>query len=71
MKIKVIKPKSATVQVRKPDGALLDVEGEALPLSAFWLRRIAEGDLEVSDIHVQKTELGDVAPAIKPTKAEK
>jgi hypothetical protein len=71
MKIKVIKPKSKTVQVRKPDGTLLASEGETVPLSAFWLRRIAEGDLEVSEILVPKTELVDVAPAIKPTKAEK
>ncbi|EMH4029451.1 DUF2635 domain-containing protein [Serratia marcescens] len=71
MKTKQIKPKSEAVQVRKPDGSLLAAAGEPLPMTAFWLRRIAEGDLVVSDIPVPTTELVDVAPAAKPTKAEK
>nr|WP_213680120.1 DUF2635 domain-containing protein [Serratia marcescens] len=71
MKKKLIKPRKA-LQVRKPDGSLLADDGEVLALSAFWLRRIAEGDLEVSDIPVPKIETAHVTEsAPKSTKAEK
>lgn len=64
MKTKHLKPRGS-VNVRKPDGSYLKTEGEDLPLSAYWLRRIAEGDLDVTD----------VAPvtvtATKSTKTEK
>ncbi|NBJ36620.1 DUF2635 domain-containing protein [Serratia fonticola] len=71
MKTKHLKPKGS-IQVRKPDGKHLATEGENLPLTAYWLRRIAEGDLEVSDLPALKTDVATVTePVTKPTKAEK
>lgn len=70
MKIKTLKPK-AGVRVRKPDGAYLDAAGEDLALTSFWLRRIAEGDLNVSDIQPHQKDVAIAEqPATKPT-AEK
>ncbi|ATA26585.1 hypothetical protein BIY26_08930 [Brenneria goodwinii] len=62
MKTKHLKPKGS-VKVRKPDGTYLKDDGEDLPLSSYWLRRIAEGDLEVTDVAT--------VPVTKSTKAEK
>nr|WP_113865481.1 DUF2635 domain-containing protein [Brenneria salicis]NMN90530.1 uncharacterized protein DUF2635 [Brenneria salicis ATCC 15712 = DSM 30166]RBP64860.1 uncharacterized protein DUF2635 [Brenneria salicis ATCC 15712 = DSM 30166]RLM31579.1 hypothetical protein BHG07_04795 [Brenneria salicis ATCC 15712 = DSM 30166] len=62
MKTKHLKPKGG-VKVRKPAGTYLKDDGEDLPLSSYWLRRIAEGDLEVTDVVT--------VPATKSTKAEK
>lgn len=71
MKTKNLKPKGG-VRVRKPDGTYLDAEGENLLLSAYWLRRIAEGDVAVSDLATPKTEVAPVEPAApKSTKTEK
>lgn len=71
MKMKLITP-SPTLQVRKPDGALLAPDGESLALTAFWLRRQSEGDVTVSDFPVPETPVADAqAPAVKSTKAEK
>lgn len=65
MKTKNLKPKG-DVHVRKPDGTYLATEGESLSLSAYWLRRIAEGDVDVSDHATQKPEsdvaVSDAAP---------
>ncbi|EGK8325543.1 DUF1320 domain-containing protein [Escherichia coli] len=36
------------VRVRKPDGAHLSPEGERLDVCAYWLRREAEGDVEIT-----------------------
>ncbi|MBA5235286.1 DUF2635 domain-containing protein [Pectobacterium aroidearum] len=63
MKIKHLKPKGG-VNVRKPDGDYLNGEGEDLPLSSYWLRRIAEGDIAVTDV-------ARLPAATKSTKAEK
>ncbi|RLM27507.1 hypothetical protein BIY29_02385 [Brenneria alni] len=64
MKTKHLKPKGGVgVKVRKPDGTYLKDDGEDLPLSSYWLRRIAEGDLEVTDVVT--------VTATKSTKAEK
>lgn len=72
MKMKLIKPSQKALQVRKPDGSLLDFEGEPLALTAFWLRRQGEGDVTVSDFPVPETPVAEAeAPAAKPTKAEK
>ncbi|WP_209634600.1 DUF2635 domain-containing protein [Serratia sp. PL17] len=59
MKTKNLKPKG-DVHVRKPDGTYLATEGESLSLSAYWLRRIAEGDVAVSDLTTPQSE-GNVA----------
>lgn len=34
-------------RVRKPDGSLLDEQGESVVWSSFWLRRHRDGDVEV------------------------
>ncbi|WP_230201854.1 DUF2635 domain-containing protein [Serratia marcescens] len=70
--MKLIKPSQKALQVRKPDGSLLDSEGEPLALTAFWLRRQGEGDVTVSDFPVLEIPVADAqAPAVKSTKAEK
>ncbi|WP_261278660.1 DUF2635 domain-containing protein [Serratia ficaria] len=70
--MKLIKPSQETLQVRKPDGSLLAPKGEALALTAFWLRRQGEGDVTVSDFPVPEIPVADAqAPAVKSTKAEK
>lgn len=63
MKTKHLKPKGG-VKVRKPDGAYLNDDGEDIPLSSYWLRRIAEGDIAVTDV-------ASLSAATKSTKAEK
>ncbi|EMO4453391.1 TPA: DUF2635 domain-containing protein [Klebsiella pneumoniae] len=50
---KHIKPARAGLQVRKADGQHLNPEGEALPVSAWWLRREAEGDVVITDIQAE------------------
>ncbi|HCJ7758097.1 TPA: DUF2635 domain-containing protein [Citrobacter freundii] len=50
MTMKRIKPARAGLNVRRPDSELLGAKGEDLPLTAYWLRRQAEGDVVISDI---------------------
>lgn len=50
---KHIKPARAGLQVRKADGQHLNPEGEMLPVSAYWYRREAEGDVVITDIKVE------------------
>jgi len=50
---KYIKPARAGLQVRKADGQRLNPEGEELPVSAWWLRREAEGDVVISNIQAE------------------
>lgn len=50
---KQIKPARAGLQVRKADGQRLNPEGEELPVSAWWLRREAEGDVVITDIQAE------------------
>lgn len=47
---KYIKPARAGLLVRKADGQRLSPEGETLPMSAWWHRRAAEGDVIIADI---------------------
>ena len=47
---KQIKPAREGLKVRKPGGEHLNPEGEALPLSAWWHHRAAEGDVIIADI---------------------
>lgn len=44
MKIHV-KPTKPSVKVRKPDGKYLAEQGEEVTKSAFWVRRINDGDV--------------------------
>ncbi|EOX0566381.1 MULTISPECIES: DUF2635 domain-containing protein [Klebsiella] len=50
---KHIKPARAGLQVRKADGQRLNPGGEELPVSAWWLRREAEGDVVISNIQAE------------------
>ena len=43
-----IKPKEG-LEIRKPDLSFLRKEGERLPLSPFWLRRKAQGEVLISE----------------------
>lgn len=40
-----IKPAKEGISVPKPDGGRLKVEGEKVKRSAFWVRRLHEGDV--------------------------
>ncbi|WP_275183613.1 DUF2635 domain-containing protein [Citrobacter freundii] len=46
----LIKPAREGLRVRKSNGEYLKPEGENLPMSAWWHRRQAEGDVTVTDI---------------------
>lgn len=50
---KHIKPTRAGLQVRKADGQRLSPEGETLPVSAYWYRREAEGDVVITNIQTE------------------
>ncbi|MGY3873499.1 DUF2635 domain-containing protein [Aeromonas dhakensis] len=65
-----LKPKEG-LTIRKPDGSKLAAEGERVPRTSFWLKRLADGDvLTVEEAQADKE---DVKPAAKATnkKAEK
>lgn len=65
-----LKPKEG-LTIRKPDGSKLAAEGERVPRTSFWLKRLADGDvLPVEEAQADKE---DVKPAAKATnkKAEK
>lgn len=40
-----VKPKKEDVLVRKPDGTHLNKKGEKVKRTAFWVRRINDGDV--------------------------
>lgn len=40
-----IKPTKVGVNVAKPDGAKLKAEGETVKRSAYWVRRLNDGDV--------------------------
>ncbi|AKL07963.1 TPA: DUF2635 domain-containing protein [Klebsiella oxytoca] len=50
---KHIKPARSGLQVRKADGQRLSPEGETLPVSAYWYRREAEGDVVITGIEAE------------------
>ncbi|MBP8219728.1 MAG: DUF2635 domain-containing protein [Aeromonas sp.] len=39
-----LKPKEG-LTIRKPDGSKLATEGERVPRTSFWLKRLADGDV--------------------------
>ncbi len=47
---------AADRRVRKPDGALLPDAGELVAMTAYWARRIADGDVESADEDVEQVE---------------
>ena len=40
-----IKPAKDGVNVPKPDGSKLSADGETVKRSAFWVRRLSDGDV--------------------------
>ncbi|HGO5302383.1 MULTISPECIES: DUF2635 domain-containing protein [Vibrio harveyi group] len=61
-------PKRESVPVRKPEGGFLALEGEEVLRSAYWVRRINDGDvLADAEAKKHKTKL---AAAAKKAKAE-
>lgn len=61
-----LKPKEG-LTIRKPDGSKLAAEGERVPRTSFWLKRLADGDvLPVEEAQADKED--DVKPAAKATK---
>lgn len=42
-----IKPAKAGVNVLKPDGKHLSNDGETVKRSAFWVRRLSDGDVAI------------------------
>ena len=45
-----IKPAKEGVNVLKPDGIKLKAAGEAVTRNAFWVRRLADGDVAIVDM---------------------
>ncbi len=50
-----LKPAPGLV-IKKPDGSKLAADGEKVPRTSFWLKRLADGDVN------------EVKPAVKATK---
>lgn len=68
-----LKPKEG-LTIRKPDGSKLAAEGERVPRTSFWLKRLADGDvLPVEEAPAAQANQQEVKPAAKATnkKAEK
>lgn len=57
--------------IKKPDGSKLAADGEKVPRTSFWLKRLADGD--VLPIEEAQADKEDVKPAAKAAnkKAEK
>ncbi len=49
-----IKPKQG-LKVRKPDGSHLNDKGEIVKRTAFWLRRLKDGDVTLVEVSPKKT----------------
>lgn len=60
-----LKPAPGLV-IRKPDGSKLAADGEKVPRTSFWLKRLADGD--VLPVEEAQTDKEDVKPAAKATK---
>lgn len=55
--------------IKKPDGSKLAADGEKVPRTSFWLKRMADGDvLSVEEAQAALAEKEDVKPAAKATK---
>lgn len=55
-----LKPKEG-LTLRKPDGSKLAAEGERVPRTSFWLKRLADGDVE----HVKQAAKAIKKPQVK------
>ncbi|EMI4326963.1 TPA: DUF2635 domain-containing protein [Vibrio cholerae] len=51
----LLKPKSKDVPVRKPEGGFLAENGEEVERSAFWVRRLKDGDVVQVEQSAKKT----------------
>ena len=55
-----LKPAPGLV-IKKPDGSKLAAEGEKVPRTSFWLKRLADGDVE----HVKQAAKAIKKPQVK------
>ena len=55
-----LKPAPGLV-IKKPDGSKLAAEGERVPRTSFWLKRLADGDVE----HVKPAAKATKKPQVK------
>ncbi|ELM3734801.1 DUF2635 domain-containing protein [Edwardsiella piscicida] len=68
--MRLIKPAREGVLVRKANGDRLESAGETLPLTTWWYRREAEGDVTITDV-TEITPEPVVAKAQKSKSGEK
>ena len=54
-----IKPTKPEVKVRKPNGEHLSAEGEKVERTAYWVRRLRDGDVVVVTSPNEATETVD------------
>ncbi|ELJ8739007.1 DUF2635 domain-containing protein [Vibrio cholerae] len=71
-----VKPAKASVPVRKENGEFLKQEGETVTRSAFWVRRLKDGDVLQFDEGMSQDDVELVAddviglPSAKKTSAK-
>ncbi|EJL6420096.1 DUF2635 domain-containing protein [Vibrio cholerae] len=71
-----VKPAKASVPVRKENGEFLKQEGETVTRSAFWVRRLKDGDVVQVKESMSQGEIEQVAaevlglPPAKKTRAK-
>ncbi|EGR4294738.1 DUF2635 domain-containing protein [Vibrio cholerae] len=71
-----VKPAKASVPVRKENGEFLKQEGEVVARSAFWVRRLKDGDVVQVDEGMSQDDVEQVAddviglPPAKKTRAK-
>lgn len=58
-----IKPAKDGVNVPKPDGTKLNPKGETVKRSAYWVRRLSDGDVALVDAAKTKTATAEKAVA--------
>ncbi|EMC8699306.1 DUF2635 domain-containing protein [Vibrio cholerae] len=71
-----VKPAKTSVPVRKENGEFLKQEGETVTRSAFWVRRLKDGDVLQVDEGMSQDDVEQVAddviglPPAKKTRAK-
>lgn len=63
-----VKPNKEDVLVRKPDGTHLDKKGEKVKRTAFWVRRINDGDVIDVEAEQRKADEAKESKAVASTK---
>nr|WP_158161690.1 DUF2635 domain-containing protein [Vibrio mimicus] len=56
-----VKPAKASVPVRKENGEFLKQEGETVTRSAFWVRRLKDGDVVLVKEGISQVEVAQLA----------